>query len=97
MEYLKGNLEYLLNYFKENIPSCKVIVPEGTYLIWVDCRQLGMNSKELNDFFLNKAKVWFNNGRMFGDNGEGFVRINIACPRKLLKEGLERVKKALNS
>lgn len=94
MEYLKGNLQYLINYFKENFPSLKVIVPEGTYLIWVDCRELGLTSKDLNDFFLNKAKVWFNNGRMFGEDGEGFVRINIACPRTLLEEGLNRVKKA---
>ncbi len=97
MEYLKGNLQYLIDFLKENIPSLKVTVPEATYLIWVDCRELGVNSKELNELFLNKAKVWFHNGRIFGEEGEGFVRINIACPRKLLEEGLERVKRVLNN
>jgi len=96
IEYLEDNLKYLNDFIESNLPSLKVIKTEGTYLIWMDCRSLKRSSKELNTLLLKKAKVWFNDGSTFGLNGEGFVRINIACPRKLLIEGLERLKKVIN-
>ncbi|MBC8061255.1 MAG: pyridoxal phosphate-dependent aminotransferase [Clostridiaceae bacterium] len=92
MEYLEGNLKYLIDFVGSNMPALKVIKTEGTYLIWVDCRALGKSSKELNTLLIKNAKVWFNDGSTFGLNGEGFVRINIACPRELLVEGLNRIK-----
>jgi cystathionine beta-lyase len=94
LDYLKVNLDLLTEYLTEKIPAMKVIKPEGTYLVWVDCREMGMSPKELNKFFLKTAKVWFNEGNIFGSSGEGFVRINIACQRSILKEGLERLIKA---
>ena len=93
LKYLGENLEYLTKFFEENLPKLKVVKTEGTYLVWIDCRALGMNSEELTKFFLREAKVWFNDGKMFGADGEGFVRINVACPREYITEGLTRIKK----
>ncbi len=95
LSYLKENLEFLLKYFEENIPEVKVIKPEGTYLVWLDFRRLGMNGKELSEFLIEKAKVGLDDGYLFGPSGEGFARINIACPRSVLKEGLSRIAKAV--
>lgn len=96
IDYLKGNLQFLKEYIEERIPQIKVIEPEGTYLVWVDCRKLGMDAKKLHEFMLDKAKVWFDDGDMFGTEGEGFERINIACPRSILKEALDRIYNAIN-
>ena len=97
LTYLKTNLEFLSRYFRENIPKIKVIKPEGTYLIWLDCRQLGLNVQDLNNLMINKAKVALDDGCWFGIGGEGFMRINIACPRSMLEEGLKRIERAVNS
>lgn len=93
-EYLKGNLDFVRNYLKENIPQIKLIEPEGTYLVWLDCREFGLSEKELEQFIAQKAKLWLDDGVIFGKAGEGFERVNIACPRATLKEALERLKKA---
>ncbi len=93
-EYLKGNLDFVRNYLKENIPQIKLIEPEGTYLVWLDCRELGLSEKELEQFIAQKAKLWLDDGIIFGKAGEGFERVNIACPRATLKEALQRLKKA---
>ena len=93
--YLKDNLYYLKDYIKTHLPEIKVIEPEGTYLVWLDFRNLFNNHIELSSFLLNRAKVWMVDGYKFGDGGAGFERINIACPRTILKNGLERVKKAV--
>ena len=97
LDYLKGNLRFLTEYIQKNLPQLKVIKPEGTYLVWVDCSSLGMSSRDLHEFFLKRVKVWFSEGHTFGTGGEGFVRINIACPRYILEEGLNRIKNALLS
>lgn len=97
MAYLEGNLNFLTDYIGSRIPRIKVPRLEGTYLVWLDCRELGMNQKELVDFFINKAKVGLNDGAAFGAVGEGFMRMNIACTRSLLEEGLIRIEKAVNS
>jgi Bifunctional PLP-dependent enzyme with beta-cystathionase and maltose regulon repressor activities len=96
LEYLLGNLNYLNEFMSTKLPNLKVMKPEATYLVWVDCRELKMTSTELTDFFKNEAKVWFNDGKTFGVNGDGFVRINIACPREILIDGLNRVKEAVD-
>lgn len=97
LDYLQGNLEFILKYFEERIPKIQVIKPEGTYLIWLDCRQLGMDTKSLNNFMVKEAKVGLSDGPTFGPGGEGFQRINIACPRSILEDGLKRIEKAVNS
>ncbi|SHJ69362.1 cystathione beta-lyase [Clostridium amylolyticum] len=93
MEYIEGNLEYMINFFKENIPEIKVIKPQGTYLAWLDFTALNIPRKELNHILIDKAKVALNDGYMFGKSGENFQRINIACPRLILEEGLKRMEK----
>ncbi len=97
LSYLNENLRFLMKYFEERIPKIKVIKPEGTYLVWLDCRQLGFNTKDLNDFMIKKARVALDDGYWFGVEGEGFMRINIACPRSFLEEGLKRIERAVNS
>jgi len=90
-EYLQGNFEFMKQFFAENIPQVKVIEPEGTYLIWVDFNALGLSHEQLDDLLLNQAKVWFSSGTIFGPQGAGFQRVNIACPRKTLETALKRV------
>ena len=97
LEYLKENLKFLIEYFEENIPEVKVIRPEGTYLVWLDFRALGMNGEELSKFLVEKAKVGLDDGYLFGPSGNGFARINIACPIKTLKEGLKRIESAVKN
>lgn len=96
-EYLAANLAYLTEYLRENIPQIKVVKPEGTYLVWLDCRELGLNGKDLEQFFRRQAKVLFAQGYAFGPDGDGFVRLNIGCPRGILTEGLKRMKKAVQA
>ena len=95
LSYLNENLKFLMKYFKERIPKIKVIKPEGTYLVWLDCRQLGLNTKDLNNFMIKKARVAIDDGYWFGADGKGFMRINIACPRSFLEECLKRLVRAV--
>lgn len=95
--YLEKNLEFTMKYFKEKIPKIKVIKPEATYLLWLDCRELRLDKVALNNLFIEKAGVWLDDGPMFGIGGEGFQRINIACPLAVLEEGLKRIENAVNS
>jgi cystathionine beta-lyase len=96
LDYLEGNLEFMLNYFAEKIPKISVIKPQGTYLVWLDCRALGMDDKALSSFIREKAKVGLDDGFLFGAGGSGYQRMNIACPRSILQEALERIEKAVN-
>jgi cystathionine beta-lyase len=95
--YLRGNLKYLEDFLAEKIPVLKVYPLEGTYLAWVDCTDLGMDDASLKEFMLKKAKLWFDEGTMFGSGGSMFMRINIACPRSTLKIALERLEKAVKA
>jgi len=95
LQYLKGNLHFLKAFIKEKLPQIKVIEPEGTYLIWVDFRELGLEPKELEKFMRGKAKVALDEGYIFGQGGEGFERINIACPKSILEEALNRITEAI--
>ncbi len=96
-DYLQQNLEYLIQFFASKIDTIKVIKPEGTYLIWLDCRGLGMKEQALKQFMLVQAKVALDDGYLFGPGGEGFTRINIACTRATLKEALNRIERAINN
>ncbi|GAB6100621.1 pyridoxal phosphate-dependent aminotransferase [Halanaerocella petrolearia] len=94
--YLKNNLEFLQSYIEENIPQINVIEPEGTYLVWLDFRELGLTDKEIRSLLFKEAELILNPGPIFGEQGSGFQRINIACPKSVLKEGLQRLKKAVD-
>jgi cysteine-S-conjugate beta-lyase len=95
--YLQGNLDFMEAYFKKHIPRIKVIKPEGTYLVWLDCRELGMDNRTLHKVFVEKARVGFDDGYIFGSAGTGFQRVNIACPRSILEDALKRVGEAVNN
>jgi cystathionine beta-lyase len=97
LDYLQGNLEITMTWFKKRIPRIKVIEPQGTYLLWLDCRKLGLDDKELQKFMREQARVGFDDGYMFGEGGSGFQRMNIACPRSILREALGRIEKAVKA
>jgi cysteine-S-conjugate beta-lyase len=94
LSYLKGNRDFLVEYVREKLPSITMTHVEGTYLAWFDCRQSGIPGNPFH-FFLKEGKVALNNGAECGKGGEGFVRLNFACPRKTLVDGLERMAGAL--
>ena len=93
--YISDNLIFFRDYLKENIGELSLIEPEGTYLVWVDFRKLGLSEKQREDLIVNKAKLWIDSGAMFGVDGEGFERFNIACPRSYLKQALDSLAKAI--
>jgi cystathionine beta-lyase len=95
LRYLEANRDFLADYVTANLPGITMAKPEGTYLAWLDCRQTGI--ADPFTFFLEKAKVAFNNGKLFGAPGDGFVRLNFGTSRALLTEGLERMRKALSA
>lgn len=94
LEYLDANRRMLSQFVNEQMPGVKMSLPEGTYLAWLDCREATLGDKPA-DFFREKARVAMNDGASFGSNGAGFVRLNFGCPRSILLEALERMKKAL--
>lgn len=94
--YIDKNLEYLGEYCRENLPKSRVIASEGTYLGWVDLRNYCNDGEKLSELML-KANVLFNNGAMFGDEGVGFLRINLAAPQAVVKEGMSRFKTVLDA
>ena len=94
--YLYENLKFVREYLKENIPQIRLIEPEGTYLLWLDFRGLGLAEKELEELVVKKAKLWLDRGTVFGPEGRGFERINIACPRSTLKQALDQLKNAIS-
>lgn len=97
LEYVKENIDFVDDFLKKNIPQIKVMHPEASFLIWLDCRELGLSQPELVNLFVNKAKLALNDGSMFGKEGEGFMRLNVGTPRSNIKKALENLKKAINS
>lgn len=95
LEYLSGNLK-LISEVVERIPGIQLVKPEGTYLAWLDCRELPVDDNEINRFMVEKAKVGMNEGSTFGKNGAGFQRLNFGCPRKTLATALENIEHTVN-
>ena len=96
LEYLRGNMKFINDYCRENIPQLKPNMPEATYLCWIDARALNMSDDELIKFLAQKAGVGLTKGSQFGLDGEGFLRMNTAYPRKIIKKALENIKKAID-
>ena len=99
LAYLTANRDFVVEYFQENLPDIRTTIPDATFLIWLDCNPLlesGAITGNPHEFFLNEAKVALNNGAEFGPGGEGFVRLNFACPRSTLEEALERIRYSLS-
>lgn len=97
MEYLEGNIDFVVTYIKENIPKIKLEKPEATYLLWLDFSELGMDNKELNKFLIEDCKLVLNDGTLFGKEYDKFQRMNIATSRSLLEEAVKRIEKAVNN
>ncbi|MCH5226692.1 MAG: PatB family C-S lyase [Muribaculaceae bacterium] len=97
LEYIEENIKEVETYFSENIPKIKVQRPDASFLVWLDCRELGLKQEELVDMMVNYAKVALNDGAMFGKEGEGFMRLNVGMPRKSLRKVLERIKQGVES
>ena len=95
--YLWENYLFLRDYFARHLPQFPVLPLEGTYLVWADCRAAGLSSDALTRRLLDEGRLHVNSGSMYGAAGEGFIRLNIACPRKLLAEGLDRLKRVLTT
>lgn len=94
--YLLQNLNFLREYLQEKIPQIHLVEPEGTYLVWLDCSELGITGKELDQFIVDKAGLWLDGGSMFGPSGAAFQRVNIACPRATLQLALDKLKTAID-
>jgi len=90
--YLAGNTSLIREFLQTHIPKIKLVEPEGTYLMWLDCLELDLSAQELDKLITQKCKLWLSNGHSFGRGGEGFFRLNAACPRSVLRNALERLK-----
>lgn len=91
MDYIEANYHFLENFIAEKLPMLNVIRPQGTYLAWIDCRGLGLTPEERKAFFVDEVKLLLDEGELFGPEGEGFERFNLACPRHILAQALTRM------
>jgi len=91
LAYLDETCRFVAEYLQQNLPQIKLIVPEGTFLLWLDCRAMGLNDKQLQRFFVEQAGVGLSPGIIFGEQGSGFMRMNITVPRKVIAEALEKI------
>lgn len=97
MSYLKYNIDYIREFINKKIPKIKMIEPEGTYLVWLDFRGFDLTEEEREDLIIKKAGLWLDSGAIFGEAGEGFERINVACPQSILKQALQQLEAAVNT
>lgn len=95
--YIEENISYLKSFITDIIPEVKITDPEATYLVWLNFRDLGMDNAELKNFIIHQAGLGLNDGPVFGSGGEGFQRINVATPRKILEKGLNKLEKAIHN
>jgi cysteine-S-conjugate beta-lyase len=95
LDYLACNMLFLKTYLSDHIPKIKLVEPEGTYLAWLDFNELGLPAQELDEAITQKGKLWLSAGHSFGKGGKGFERMNVACPRSVLHDALERLKKIM--
>jgi len=96
LRYLVGNLDLIEEYTRERLPGIELVRPEGTYLAWLDCRGLPVETKQVNRFMIDQAHVGMNDGASFGQNGAGFQRLNFGCPRQTLRKALTQIERAIN-
>jgi cysteine-S-conjugate beta-lyase len=95
LAYLKETRDLVASYLAAHLPQVKLIAPEGTYLLWLDCRGLGMDDHELKHFFVHKAGLGLSPGTLFGEAGSGFMRMNIGAPKQIIANALGNISKAL--
>ena len=92
MNYVAENIAFVKEYVEKKLPGVTMVEHEGTYLVWLNFNGLGLCTQELENLIIYKAKLWLDSGKIFGKSGRGFERINVACPRSILKEALDRIK-----
>ena len=97
LDYLEGNFQFIRDYCARHIPAVKPNLPEGTYLVWLDCRGLGLTEADLPGFLARRAGLGLNNGAAFGTGGAGFMRLNAACPRSVLRRAMEQLRSAADT
>lgn len=97
LRYIEGNIDYVIDYLRDNIPAIKPLRPQASFLVWLDCKALGLKHEELVDLFVNKAHLALNDGEIFGIGGEGHMRLNVGTPRAILEKALEQLKEAVYS
>ena len=94
LEYVEANIDFMEQYIKENMPKMGMIRPQASFLVFLDARGLGLPHDKLVEFFIREAKVGMNDGAMFGEEGSGFMRMNLGCPRSVLEKALKQIKEA---
>ena len=97
LPYISDNFDFVVNYCKEHIPQIKTYAPDATYLMWLDCRDLGLTNDQLHDFMIHKAKLGLNDGCSFGRSLHGFMRLNAACPRSILEKAMHQLEAAVKA
>ena len=95
--YLWDNYQLVLRFFEDHLPQFRITPLQATYLVWIDCSSLKISSRDFSTLLLKRGKIWLNEGTIYGDAGEGFIRLNIACSRILLREGLDRFKQIVET
>lgn len=95
LDYVKGNIDFVCGFIKDNIPGVRALRPEASFLIWLDCRKLGLSHDDLISLFVDKAGLALNDGAMFGKEGEGFMRLNVGCPRAILEKAMKSLADAV--
>jgi cysteine-S-conjugate beta-lyase len=96
LNYVQGNIDYIVDFLNKNVPQIKPMIPEASFLVWLDCKDLGMETDELHQFFSLKAGLGLNKGTIFGSGGEYHLRLNVACPRSILEKGMKQLAIAVN-
>ena len=96
LDYVSGNFDFIADYCKNRIPKIRPSMPDATYLVWLDCRELGLDDAALKEFMIKKAKLGLNPGSSFTRSLSGFMRLNAACPRSVLKKAMEQLEEAVN-
>ena len=94
MEYIAGNIDYVGKFLEENCPKIRHYKQQGTFLMWLDCRELGLDHKAMLDFWTNEARIGANDGATFGEEGRGFVRLNIGTSRAVIEQAMAQLKEA---
>lgn len=97
ISYIEGNIDFIVSYIDAHIPGVKAVRPQASYLVWLDCRGLGLDHDALQRLFIDKARLALNDGEMFGAQGHGFMRLNAGSPRSVIQTALGRLAKAVKS
>lgn len=95
LKYVEGNILFVEEYCKQYIPGVRPLRPQASFLIWLNCRDLHLTHDELQDLFIDKAHLALNDGEMFGPGGQGFMRLNVGCPRSIVQQGMEQLRDAV--